>query len=137
MAWADAVLATDADLTKWESRMPDAAKKITAPNGKTAYDGKREIAKSRIESILRSRGMDPDGVQDPTQLSDIASVLELSFIFADMAWRDDTNAADKSAYYRSLFDEEMGHLYLDYIEPTVPTDTSRTRAFKCVPVSRG
>lgn len=137
MPWADAILATDDDLSRWESRMPALALQVQAINGNTAYDGKRALAKDRIGSILRNRSMILDGIQDPTQLTSAAALLELSFIFQDMAWRDDALSADKARYYYDLFEQEMNNLYLDYVEPAINGPSTGTRAYKGVPVERG
>jgi hypothetical protein len=136
MDWSTATLAQDSDLTRYESRMPDLAKKIVGPSGKSCYDGKRDIAKHRIANLLRARNMDLDGLQAPTQLADAAALLELSLIFRDMAWRNDAVAAEKAAYYEQTFQEEMDGIALDYEEPDVSPDNN-TRAYGHARIERG
>jgi len=123
-AWTDATLCTDSDLTTYESRMPEAAKKVAGGSGQSAYDGKRAVAKDEIGARLERRGTDPDGLTRPAQLRRCAIFLELALIFRDMAQRNDNIAADKAAYYDTRADDELDGLALEWTDPgeaAVPT----------------
>lgn len=125
-AWTDAALVTDADLTAQESRMPAQAQKIVAETGASAYDGKRALAKRDISSWLQRRKIQTSGIVDPSQFNRAATFLELSYIYRDLAQRNDTVAAQKAEFYYTQFSEEIEGLQFDYQEPeTSPTAQSR------------
>jgi len=134
MPWVDVVLASDDDLRDQESRMPEQAMAIQGRGGRAAYDGKRRIAKRDIESWLRRRGLDPDGLNQPTQLNVAAVYKELALIYRDMANRNDTVAMEKAEYYESQYDEELDGLALDY---TAPTETPAVEWKFNIPLRRG
>lgn len=94
-------LATDADLTAWESKMPALATKMNC------FTGKRQLAKNYIAKQLLRRGVDPATLTDPTQLKDAAVFKELEFIFMDMAEKEDGIASNKAKFFARLFEDEL------------------------------
>lgn len=116
-AWSEATLTTDADLTAQESRMPAQARKLVSETGASAYDGKRALAKRDIESWLQRRKIQFSGISDPAQFNRAATFLELSYIYRDMAQRNDTVAAQKAEFYYQAFSEEIEGLRFDYSSP--------------------
>lgn len=121
--WTAATLCTDADLTAYETRQPDAAKKVRGDSGDSAYDGKRALAKEEIASRLETRGINPDGLLRPAQLKRVAVFFELSLIFRDLAQRNDTVTAEKSAYYEGRAIEELDRISAQGLEYEKPTTT--------------
>lgn len=107
MAWSTAVLATDADLTKYERKMPDLAVSFRGVSGSNAYDGKRELAKRDIGTRLVRMGLVLDDLTSGniTTLNQTAVYRELSLIFYDLADRNDTLSMDKAKRYESLYEE--------------------------------
>lgn len=137
MAWTDVVLATDATLKKWESRMPELGKQAAGPDAAVPYDGKRALAKARITTAVRRRGMNPEGLVDAAaDLGDVAAWLELSLIFRDMAKTDDSIYAEKAAHYLRLYTDEWDGIALSYQEPAA-TATDPDKRFGFISVSRG
>ena len=114
--------ATDEDLTAWESRMPDLAKKARAPSGSSAYDGKRQLAKAFLAKQLIKRSVDLSVIADPGQLKDAAVFKELELMFRDLSQAPDDVAGKKAIYYAGLFDNE---LELVVLKSTTPTETIR------------
>lgn len=111
-------LCTDADLTLQESRMPALAKKTLAIGTmKSAYDGKRAIAKRDLGQWIYRRGYELSGLLDLTEFNRSAVFLELSYIYRDMATRNDEISADKAAYYLSAFNTEIENVRFDYQPP--------------------
>jgi len=108
----------DADLTMQESRMPALGKKISAiGTGSTAYDGKRALAKRDIGQWLFRRGYALSGIRDLTQFNRAAVYLELSYIYRDLATRNDEISADKAAYYLTQFGTEIESISIIYSPP--------------------
>jgi len=111
-------LISDADLTMQESRMPALGKKISAiGTGSTAYDGKRALAKRDIGQWLFRRGYALSGIRDLTQFNRAAVYLELSYIYRDLATRNDEISADKAAYYLTQFGTEIESISIIYSPP--------------------
>jgi hypothetical protein len=111
MAWSQLTLATDEDLTNVESRMPEMAKAVRNPQtGKTAFDGKRDLAKSAIYKRLVKKAIDPDSVTDATVLTSLAVYKELELIFRDMGSRNDSVSMDKASFYAGMFEDEMEYV---------------------------
>lgn len=125
-AFSDAVLCTDDDLKQQESRMPEAAKAVRAPNGATAADGKIALAKEAVEKWLRRHGIHPDGVTNPAQLKRAATYKTLELMFRDMGSRNDSVSWDKAKFYAEAFDEEIDTLELDYDPSLVPQKPAST-----------
>jgi hypothetical protein len=123
MSWSTTDLVTDADLTAQESRMPAQAKRSLSDEGATAYDGKRALVKRDIASWLQRRGMRLTGITDPTQFNRAATLLELSYIYRDMAQRNDTVSSQKADAYYELYSQEIEGLRFDYAAPA-ETDTT-------------
>ncbi len=121
----DTTLCQDSDLTDQESKMPDLAKRVRGANGKTAYDGKRALAKEIISKQLRKRGIHPDALTKPEQLKRAAVYKELELVYRDMADKNDSVSSDKANYYMKAFDDELDSLELDY-DPSLAPDTSQT-----------
>lgn len=115
--FADAVLATDADLTKYESKMPALAVKMNV------YAGKRDLAKLYIGKRLRQRGVDLAKIEDPFQLNSAAVFKELELIFRDLSDKQEAISHEKAQYYARLFDEEMELIILDLTDGTTVTPT--------------
>ena len=119
------ILATDADLTAWESRMPELGQKSKSSSGSSPFDGKRVLAKNYLAKQLIKRGVNLDDVADPGQLKDAAVFKELELIFSDMSLSPDDLAAKKALHYSHLFDDELELVILrsteqtDDIRPTV------------------
>ena len=122
--FSDATLCTDADLAAQESRQPAAAKAVRAPSGNTAYDGKIDLAKAKIESWLRKHNFHPAGILDPTQLTRAATYKSLELMYRDMASRNDSVSWDKAKYYGGLYDDEIDTVQLDFDPSMVPTPTA-------------
>ena len=116
MAWSALTLATDADLSKYEPEMPDAAM-TPGKSGASAYASKRELAKRDIESALRRRGLDPDGVQTASQLTHAAVCLELAYIYRALGRKLDSVDIEKANYYQSTYEQEIESVVLDYEDP--------------------
>ena len=121
--WTAATLVTDADLTAQESRMPDQAQRVVADSGGTAYDGKRGLVKADLTSWIKRRGLSAAGVLDPTEFNRAATFLELSYIYRDMAQRNDVVASGKSDFYHARYVEEIEGLDFDYEAPTATATT--------------
>ena len=111
---------TDADLTLWESRMPDQGKKVTSSTGSSSYDGKRLLAMSHLAKELLRRGVPLTVITNAEILKDAAVFQELALIYNDMSVSPDDVAAKKAAHYRSLFEAE---LELVILETTTPGQT--------------
>lgn len=138
MAWVDVVLTTDADLKKWESRMPELGQLPAGPGAERPYDGKRALVKSRITTALRRRDMNPDGLLRPVEeLGDLAAWLELSFIFRDMAKQEGSLYAEKADYYMRLYQNEWDGIALTYEEPSSGDEPEASRSFGTISISRG
>jgi len=120
--WSTIELATDADLSAQESRMPDAAKQTPSKGGFFAYNGKRALAKRDIEAVIRRRGWDPQFLTDPSQLNRAATFLELAYIYRDLSHRSDTVSAEKARYYTELYMGEIETVILSY-SPTTDADS--------------
>ena len=107
MAWSTAILAVDADLTKYERKMPDLATSFRGVNGSNAYDGKRELAKRDLATRLVRMGLVLDDLTESniTSLNQTAVYRELSLIFYDLADRNDTLSMDKAKRYEKLYEE--------------------------------
>lgn len=116
-AWTEAALCVDADLTAYESRMPEAAKKVRGDSNASAYDGKRLLAKEEIEVRLEGRGIDVDGILRPAQFRRAAVFCELAMIYRDLAQRNDNVAGEKALYYEQRFDNEMERIAVEYVDP--------------------
>lgn len=107
MAWSDAVLAVDSDLTAYERKMPDLAKSIKSPqNGAAAFDNKRTLAKRAIGQKLVRMDVDLDGLtaDNLTALNEVAVFKELELIFRDMSDRNDSVSEAKAKYYADQYD---------------------------------
>lgn len=115
--FADAVLAEDADLTRYEHLMPALAIR------EKAYDGKRELAKIYLGKRLRQRGVDLNLIEDPTQLNSAAVFKELELIYRDLSQKNESIAAQKAEYYERLFDQELELIILDLTDGTQVTPT--------------
>ena len=115
----DTVLATDSDLTAWESKMPALAQKATC------YTGKRQLAKTFLAKQLIKRGVDMAALTNPAQLKDAAVFKELELMFRDMAEKNESIATTKADHYARLFDDELELVVLTVSTGTVrPTVTS-------------
>jgi|ERR1035437_400235 hypothetical protein len=118
-------LATDADLTAWESRMPNLGQKSKGTSGSSPYDGKRVLAKNFLAKQLIKRGVNLDDLADPSQLTDAAVFKELDLIFTDMSLAPDDLAAKKALHYSHLFNDELELVILrsvtqaEAIHPTI------------------
>ncbi len=135
-AFSDAVLCAEDDLRAQESRMPDAAKAVRAPNGATAADGKITLAKEAAEKWLRRHGIHPDGVITPAQLQRAAVYMTLALMFRDMGSRNDSVSWDKAKFYTAQFEEEMSSLELDYDSSLVPQQPARAGGVNSIPLYR-
>lgn len=125
MAWTALTLATDSDLSMYEPEMPNAAQ-TDGKSGQSAYDGKRTLAKRDIASALRRRGLDPDGIQNYTQLTHAAVCCELAYVYRALGRKLDSVDLEKAAYYQNAFETEMESVVLDYEDPgTVEDPQSR------------
>lgn len=127
MAWADVVLVTDDDLTALEPDMPAIARSMVGDSGISAYDGKRSVAKRRIEDWIRGRGYDPDGLTRPSQLTDAAVNLELSLIYQAMVGRGESINVDKSAFYYNQFTGLMRDITVEYVAPATTNTVPEAR----------
>jgi len=116
MPWSTATLATDQDLSQYEPEMPQAAQ-APGKSGLSPYDGKRALAKRDIESALRRRGLHPDGVETPSQLTHAAVCLELAYIYRALGRKLDSVDIEKANYYQQAFDREIESVVLDYEDP--------------------
>jgi len=116
-AWDSATLTDDAALTEYESSFPEAPKKIKGEGGKTAYDGKRELAKAKIGRWLVRRGFELSGLTSPAQFATAATLLELSLTYRDMAKRNDAVSGQKAEYYEAEYIEEIEGLSFAYDAP--------------------
>jgi hypothetical protein len=125
--WVDVTLATDDDLAALEPDMPGDARRVVGDSGLSAYDGKRGVAKERIEDWIRGRGFDPDGLTRPAQLKTPAVMLELSLIYQAMATRNESVYIDKAAVYQAQFADWMRNISLEYEEPSTSTAEAGTR----------
>lgn len=128
--WDSAILCTDADLTDQESRMPELGKKVVAESGKTAYDGKRLLAKRDIAAFLKRTSYHTAGLTDPTQFNRAAVFLELAYIYRDLAVRNDTISKDKSDDYLLMYKEEIESLQIDYADPGVEDTSEKIQVLK-------
>jgi hypothetical protein len=134
--WATVQLVQDSDLTAQESHMPAMAKALRTPEGISAYDGKRQLVKTDIEAWLRRRNMAPDFLVTPSQLTRAAVFLELSYIYSDMANRDESVAAMKAASYLKRYREELDTIALDYVENAPPVETNQPKYRPMIYLSR-
>jgi hypothetical protein len=108
MAWSEAVLAVDSDLTAYERKMPDLAKSIKSPqNGSTAYDNKRLLAKRAIGQRLVRMQLDLDSLtaDNILALNEVAVFKELELIFRDMSDRNDSVSEAKAKHYAEQYEE--------------------------------
>jgi hypothetical protein len=107
MAWIDRELATDADLTNYERRMPDQAKSFKGANGSNSFDGKRDLAKRDIATRLVRMGLVPDDLTDSdvVVLNKTAVFHELALIFHDLSDTKDSIAQVKAVRYDSLYED--------------------------------
>jgi hypothetical protein len=112
-------LCIDNDLTLQESRMPALAKKTVAigMGGASAYTGKRELAKRDLGQWIYRRGYELSGLLDLTEFNRSAVFLELSYIYRDLATRNDEISAEKAAYYLSQYGAEIESVRFDYQPP--------------------
>lgn len=114
-------LATDEDLSIHESSMPGRAQQRLGPTGTAASYQKHELAKERIESDLRKRGVSVDGITTPGQLKRAAIWLTLSLMFRDMARDTDRVSQEKADLYQAMYQDEMESITLDYDSSLVPS----------------
>jgi len=126
-AWDAATLATDDDLTEQESRMPELAMKVVGEGGKSAYDGKRALAKRDIGTKLRKLGYHTDGITGPAQFNRCAVFLELAYVYRDLAVRNDKVSGEKADFYLEAFNDEFKGLVFDYDPSLAPTTATTTR----------
>ena len=116
--WSDATLATDDDLTKIESGMPDYGKAAKNPSGTaSAYDGKRDLAKTLIAKWIDRHGYMIEGIKEPSEFSLAAIYLELSLIYEDLSRRGDSMAADKAVRYTGKYEDEIEEIRITYVDP--------------------
>ncbi len=111
--WDTAILASDANLTQFERRMPQMAMSIKGPAGASAYDGKRQAAKDQIRRDLRTAKVFVKDLTNFAELWRAATFLELSLIYFDMADRNDTLSFEKASFYRDEYKREFNQLVLD------------------------
>lgn len=110
-------LCTDDDMAQQESRMPALGQKVQGGGGRTAYTGKRALAKKDITNWLFRRGYQPVGVANPEMFNRAAVFLELSYIYRDMANRNDQISSDKADHYRAEYESEIENLQFAYVQP--------------------
>lgn len=126
-AWTTSDLATDDDLAAQDSLMPGLAKRVLN-EGRSAYDGKRALAKRDIGSRLRRLGYSLDGILTPSDFNRAAVFLELALIYQDMARGQNAISAEKSTKYWSLYSEEIEGIQFDYCAPsTADTEAPQTK----------
>lgn len=122
-------LATDADLTQQDSAAIGLAKKIVdSTSQKSAYDGKRALAKRDIAAWLWRRGFQTDGIVDPWQFNRAATLLELAYIYQDLSRRNEGIANEKAAMYRTMHEAEIEGLRFDYQTPVTPATNARVQS---------
>jgi hypothetical protein len=124
--WAAATLATDADLTAQESRMPGLATQTVHPNGQTAFNGKRALAKRDIESWVKRQGISPDDLANVTQFNRLAVFMELAYIFRDMQHLNNQTAGEKADYYQGLMEDELKAIVIEYTPTKEPFSEQTT-----------
>jgi hypothetical protein len=127
--WDDTELTVDAELTRFDRRMPQLAQSIKGPSGASAYDGKRQAAKDQLRRDLRSSEVLVADLQDLTQLQRAATFLELSLIYRDMADRNDTISSENASYYLDEYKSELNQLSLDLVDGT--TDVTPNYGIRC------
>lgn len=121
-------LACDGDLTDQDSAIIGLAKKIIDPvSGKSAYDGKRGLVKRDIATWLERREYSPAGVTYPWQFNRAAVLLELAYIYGDLARRNEGIANEKSELYTRMYQEEIESLEFAYTAPATTSNSTFIR----------
>ena len=114
MTWTSQTLATDADLTQYERKMPELSMQFKGASGSTAYDGKRALAKRDVGTRLVRMGIDLDTLtpENIVTLTQTAVYREMALLYFDLADRNDTLSMDKANRYQALYEDSWQDVQL-------------------------